>query len=101
MCGFVFPWHGTRTGILCSWLGVEKIYLMENKAPPSAELVRQIQDFVEQGLIEYSYEGRGTYQARFYDECMHAHQHKHNWYVQICGKKGSTNTARVTPSAFL
>lgn len=54
---------------------------MENVEKPTHEFVKQIEDFMEEGVIEYSFEGRSAYQNRFYDECMHTNQFKHNWYA--------------------
>lgn len=59
---------------------------MENVATPTKEFVREIADFIEEGLVEYSYEGTSAYQARWYDDCMHMHQYQHNW----CGPSTET-----------
>jgi hypothetical protein len=67
--------------LLCRWLGVEKMYLMENVETPTEYLVQQIQDFIEQGVVEYMNNGTITYQARWYYDCMKLNQHKQNWHA--------------------
>ena len=67
----------------CRWLGVEKIYLMENVETPTAHFVQQIQDFVDDGLIVYSFKGSGGYQSRWYHECMSSYHSEHNWLAFI------------------
>ena len=64
------------------WLGVEKIYLLENTATPTTSFVREIEDFIEDGTVEYTSKGDIAYQIRWYHECMLAHHFKHNWYVK-------------------
>jgi hypothetical protein len=66
---------------VCRWLGVEKIYLMENVETPTESFVQQIGDFIAEGVVDYLHNGTVAYQARWYFECMEMNHQKHNWHV--------------------
>ena len=70
---------GSVDNCLCRWLGVEKIYLMENFETPTPHFVQQIQDFVDSGLVLHKFHGQKGYQTRWYHECMREHHSEHNW----------------------
>ena len=63
----------------CRWLGVQHVYLTENAAEPSPDMLLQLADFVDSGFITYTTEGVARAQTKVYYDCMRQHYHKHNW----------------------
>lgn len=55
------------------------MYLLENEDTPTQEFVEQIQDFIDDGFVSYSYQGQRVYQIHFYHSCMTDYHHLHNW----------------------
>ena len=54
----------------CRWLGVEKVYLLENDWLPNDIVVDQIRDFIAEGFVEYDVKHNAAYQVRYYKRCM-------------------------------
>jgi hypothetical protein len=69
--------------MLCRWIGVEKVYLLENVDTPTQEVLEQLDDFITDGFVEYSHFGKNVYQLMFYKECLDDHHHLHNWMAFI------------------
>eukprot|EP00892_Ulva_mutabilis_P011428 jgi/Ulvmu1/8658/UM046_0063.1 len=61
------------------WLGVDHVYLTENVAEPSPQMVGQLRDFMDDGFVTYATEAIARAQTKVYYDCMRSHYHKHNW----------------------
>lgn len=72
------------------WIGVKKIYIYDNNS--STPLASTIPDYLQSGLVEYSYFlGKPRYldywntsrQAHVYRECFHRYRHRHRFIALI------------------
>lgn len=61
------------------WLGVEHVYLTENRADPDPTTAQQLRDFVSDGFVKYSHEPLPQAQMKIYYDCLAQHAHKHDW----------------------
>lgn len=63
----------------CRWLGVDHIFLTENRESPSKTLLPQLKDFIDSGFLTHIVEPMRKAQMKSFYDCAKANSEDYDW----------------------